>query len=103
VRHSCEAVEADVVAARDSRETAQRTLAQVDCLFELALESIDCGGRRVEQTRDLLERILPPRLNLPQSMPHGFDERDASAWIVEQIVLQIGIACDCPDVTQDFV
>ena len=99
--------------AKPSKQTLSRRVTRVKrrsarlrksrVVFELSLECIDRARRRVEQTRDLSRGILPPRLNLLQSMPHGFDEREASAWIVEQIILQVWIACDRPDVAEDFV
>ena len=78
VRDAREAVEQDVVAARDARETAQRLGAQRARLGEFVLELGDRVARELEQARHL-HAAGAPRLDLPQAPAHAA-EASRAAW-----------------------
>ena len=105
VRDAREAVEGDVVAACMAAQHAQRPLAQRNGPHERRFEAVDGSARRRDELRD--PRIeqgvgvgLPPLVDLREPVPHRLDEEAAAFRIVDEVVLQIRIAVDDPDVTQ---
>ena len=109
VGYARQAVEGDVVAPGDAGQAAQRLFPQLRGLVEIALEVIHRAMGRGEQLRDfsgnaVLVVAVPAALfDLAQAMAQGFDQRTAAARIVEQVVLQVRIALDHPDIAQHFV
>ncbi len=109
VRHAREAVEGDVVLARDRRQPAQGLAAELARLLELALEFVHGPVRRDQQLLHALAALrirgvrLAARLHFAQAMAHRLHERIVALRIVEEVVLQVGIALDDPDVAQHLV
>src|SRR5439155_19883914 len=88
-------------------EYAQRSLAVLGGLGELLRDAVDRSLRRGKETPDFriarrLGAQLAPRFELTQAMAERADQRLATAGIAEQVVLQIGIALDDPDVAKHF-
>ena len=111
VRHAREAVERDVVLLRRAAEHAHGLCPERHGVAERALEAQHGGARRSNELRHIevalgigvaaCQRILlPPLLDLVQPMHQRHDEEPPALRVVDQVVLQIGIALDDPDVTQ---
>ncbi len=109
VRDAREAVEGDVVLRRVARQHAQRALAQLARLGEPGGEALDRFARGLRAAarpsvaigvRAGGDRLLPPLLDLREPMAHRVDEQRLPLRIVEQVILQVGIALDDPDVAE---
>ena len=100
-------VEADVVGARVLEQRAPRPLAQCDHVREMSGEAIHGGARGRQQLRDLGRAALvggvAALLHFAQPVVQGLDELGAALRIVDQVVLQEGIAIHHPDVAQHLV
>ena len=111
VRHAREAIERDVVFLRRAAEHAHGLCPERHGVAERALEAQHGGARRSNELRHIevalgigvaaCQRILlPPLLDLVQPMHQRHDEEPPALRVVDQVVLQIGIALDDPDVAQ---
>jgi hypothetical protein len=108
VRNARQAVELDVVLRGGAAEHAARRLAQVPHCPEVRREGFDRGARRDQQFAD--ERVAlavgvgrAPLLDLVQTMVQRVDQRCAALRVVEQVVLEVGIALHDPDVAEHLV
>ena len=102
VRDAGEAVEQDVVAPRDAGEAPQHLGAQRARGGELFLETIDRLAGELEQPRDL-EVTGAPRLDLAQAAAHAAERLLAPLRPVEELVLEVRIALDRPDLAEHLV
>ena len=109
VRHARETVEGDVALVRVPRKLAPRPLAQVRRRAEGRGEAIDRGMGRRQQLHDLVVAIRgcvgtrhAALVDLAQPVAQRLHELRLAPRIVEQVVLQVGIALDHPDVAQHF-
>ena len=108
VRHARQAVERDVVAVGVAREHAARAPAQVGRRAERRGEAVDRFVGRGHEARDLVVALasarpvalLPALVDLVQPVAQRVDQQPLPLRIVEQVVLQVGIAVDDPDVAQ---
>ena len=114
VRDARQAIELDVVARGDAAQRLLRLLAQHGGLVELALEGGDGGTRPRQQTHDLLVALrimaglgrrarLAAAVDLAHAMVERVDQLLAALGIVQQVVLQVGIAAHHPDVAQHLI
>src|SRR6185437_3533143 len=101
-----EAVEEYVVAPGDAAQAAQRAPAQLARLGELRLERVDRAAGEANELGHAVVRGRVGRAALPdlaQPMAHRLDEEAQAPGVVEQVVLQVGIAPHHPDVAQHLV
>ena len=81
--------------------------AQLCGLLEPLLKRLDRFAGKVKQTCHLIvaPEVVPEAafVDLAQAMLQGFDQQFAAFGVVEQIVLQVRIAANHPNVTQDLV
>ena len=120
MRDAGEAVELDVVAVRAAREQAQRFFAQLSRFLELAFEGLDGvialfqQQGHLEVARGVLrnqfrghrffgEVMTAPFFDFGETVAHRLYQLGAPFRIVEQVVLQIGVAVDHPDIAQHLV
>ena len=122
VRHAREAVELDVVAAGAAREPAHDAPAQCRRVLELGREPLDRRARSLEQERDLrvarlelraVRRIAQLRgvdgvavaalVDLAEAVVQRVDQRGAPFRVLEQVVLEVGVPRDDPDVAEHLV
>ena len=107
MRHPCVGIEVHVVRPRVPRQRAPGPSAQRGNLREAPLEAPDGfpGGR--EQLQYLVAARTVGRvaalLDLAQAMVQGLDQLAAAFGVLNQVVLEEGIAVDDPDVSQYFV
>jgi hypothetical protein len=70
-------------------------------------ERVDGGGRGLHQQNDLgiARRFarLAALLDFAQAVAQGLDDRGQALGVVEQVVLQIGVALDRPDLAQHLI
>ena len=90
-----------------TREHSQRALAQIPRFPESGCETIHRRMRGGEQSTDLgiacgIRAELAPLFDLAQTMPERTDQKLAAGGVVEEIILQIRIALDDPDIAQHF-
>ena len=88
--------------------SAQRAPAQRRDRLELLGEGLHRGRRGLEQAADRAIALgvgvrRAPLLDLVEAMVQRVDQLPAPARVVEQVVLQIGIALDDPDVAEHLV
>ena len=103
-------VERDVVLVRVPRQHAHGALAQRRRRREPRGEAIDRVTRRRDEARDLCIAVAiafsarrerhAPLLDLVQPVMHRLDEQPPTRRVVEQIVLQVRVALDHPDVAE---
>ena len=109
MRDAREAVEGDVVAARDGGEAAHHLPAQLARLGELALEGVDRARRELHQLAHLAVALglgvagAAPPLDLAQAMAHRAHQQAEPPRAVQQVVLQVRVAAHDPDVAQHLV
>ncbi len=107
VRHACERIEADIVLARIANEQAAGTLTKIDHPLELALERLHRSARRLQQLADLAIalaiRRVAPSLHFVQSMMQRLDQHAPAFRVVDQVILQVRIALDDPDIAEHLV
>ena len=82
--------------------------AQFGNLLELVGEGLHGSGGRVEQLADggVARRVGPWRaalLHLAQPVVQGLDQQAPALRVVEQVVLQVGVALHHPDVAEHLV
>ena len=109
------AIEADVVAGGDARQQPQRAGTQVGGLIEGGAKAVDRGMGEFEQAAHALGTHARPgavgrlgigfaaALDFGQTMSQRLDERRSPARIVEQVVLQEGVALHDPDIAQHLI
>jgi hypothetical protein len=107
VRDALQAVERDVVLARVAAERALHAPAQRRRFRKPFGEAVDGAARGIEQPADfaVAVRIVrgitrAPLIDRVEPVMQRVDEQLAPPGVVQQIVLQIGIALDDPDVAQ---
>ena len=111
VRDARKAAERDVVRMRPLREDAAGASAQRGGVRERALEPLNGLLGRGDELRDFrvavgvrcarrLRAIGAALFDLSQPMTHRADQKVAALRVVEQIVLQVRVALDNPDVAQ---
>lgn len=110
-----QAVELDVVARGDAAQHLLGLPAQLFGLVELGLEAGHGGPRAVDQLQHLFVAVqvapfleidaagLAALVDLSQAVMQRLDELAAALGIVQQVVLQIGIAAHHPDIAQHLV
>ena len=121
MRHPREAVEGDVVAPRVARELFQYLAAKRLHLFEVGCKGVHCRTRALDQEVDLRTPRCGPRailraggiftsavvnatlLDLTEPVVHRLDQRGAPVGVLQQIVVQVGIARHHPDVAEYLV
>ena len=107
MRHACVGVEADVVVARVRGEGLARAATQGLGAVERCGELVHRGAREPEQPADLdvAGRVawLAPLFDVAQAMVQRLDQQLAAARVVEQVLLEVGIAPHDPDVAQHLV
>ena len=100
-------VEADIVGARVLEERAPRPLAQCDHFRKVSGEAIHGGAGGRQQLRDFGRAALlagiAALLDFVQPVVQRLDELGAALRVVDQIVLQEGVAVHHPDIAQHFV
>ena len=99
MRNAGQPVELDVVLARDAAQSGERLLAQVLGLAEVVLEIRHRLARRDHQLQHLGIAVaaLVDRAN---AMLHGINQCLAALLVGQQVILQIGVARDHPEVAQ---
>ena len=107
MRYARQAVEANVVTVRMARQDAHRAPAQLLRCTKRLRESVDGRIRAVDERRDLDIQFhvgtgAPALVDLHQAVAKRVHEEFAPLRVVQQIVLQIGIALDDPDIAQYF-
>ena len=111
VRHPREAIERDVVPGRETAEHAPDLTAQLRGLRKIRSEAVDRFVGRDDKLRNLAiahgvsitrrRYVRPaPALDLVQAMTQRFDEQRQALRIIQEVVLQIRIAFDDPDIAQ---
>ena len=110
VRDAGEAVEGDVVLARVLAENAQDIAAQVIGFGKTGGEAVNRSMRGFDQALDLgsaLNILIftfgAALFDLGQAVPQGIDQCVAAFLVVEQVVFQIRVALNHPDVAQHLV
>jgi hypothetical protein len=108
VGHAAQAVELDVVLGRVLAEHLGRPFAQVVGVAELRREGLDGARRRLQQLAHVAValRVVIGRaalLDLVQAVVQGLDQHRAAARVVEQVILQVRVALNHPDVAQHLV
>jgi hypothetical protein len=106
-------VEGDVVTPSMPSEHPERAPAQLVGRSEMRLEGLHRFARRVEQHTDLVVALSPGFViavgqraalaDFRQPVSQGPDKGVAARRIVEQIILEVGIALHDPDVAQHLV
>ncbi|KCB25498.1 hypothetical protein L543_4232 [Bordetella hinzii L60] len=114
VGHARQAVELDVAARRDPPQHLLRLLAQLVGQVELGLEF----GHRRARARQQLHHLgvalgvmpqgsgpfgLAALVDLAETVMQGLDQQLAALGVVQQVILQIGIAAHHPDIAQHLV
>ncbi len=109
VRDARQSVERDVVAMGVAREHPPRAAAQVGRRGEGGRKPVDGGVRARDEPGHLVVapgvaggRLATALLDFGQAVAQRVDEQRLPLRIVEQVVLQVGIALDHPDVAQHF-
>jgi len=107
VRDARERVEADVVFVRGAAQQPARAPPQAARLLKSRLEALDGGTGRLQQAHHALVParvgpLLPAPLDLAQPVMQGLDQQAAAPGIFEQILLQVRVAIDHPDVAEHF-
>ncbi len=110
VRDAGQAVESDVVATGVLAQHLEHLAAQVDGFAETCLEAVDGLLRGDDQAADLLRTLGilglalgTTLLDFLQTMAQGADQRVTALTVVEQVVFQVRVALDHPDVAQHLV
>jgi len=113
VRDPGQAVELDVVLRRDAAQHAARALAQGVHFTEMVSEPLHRGARCGQQLAHVgvargiggagLRRGLPAALDLAQPVLQRVDQQRAALGAVEQVVFEVRIALQDPDVAQHLV
>ena len=100
-------VELDVVAGGQAAENPIDAPAQLRRLFKRVFEGRDRGMRPAQQAGDFFvaARVIghATLVDLAQAVPQGLDQQSPTPGIIEQVILQVRIALDNPDVAQDLV
>ena len=108
VAHTREAVKLDVVLGR---QAAQHTLHLAAQLRAAGKTVVEIGHGSLRQRQQFTHQSVTggvsvggtALLHLAQAVLQGFDQQFAARGVVQQVVLQIGVALDHPDVAQHFV
>ncbi|OIQ69148.1 hypothetical protein GALL_492520 [mine drainage metagenome] len=113
VRDARQAVETDVVASRVAGELAQRAPAQGGDFVEPGGEGGHGRARAFQQlhhqgvaragVRILRVGAVPALVDLVQAVPQRVDQGAAALARMQQVVLQVGIALEHPDIAQHLV
>ncbi len=115
MRDARQAVELDVVLLRDAAQHALGALAQVIGVGELLLEVLDGLLGKADQLLDPVRAVLGGRLgvfgtvggaalfHLGEPMVQCRDQHLAALRVLQQVVLQVGIAAYHPDIAQHFI
>ncbi len=109
MRHPRQAVECNIVAPRYACQPAQDFTPQLRGFLEIALEFVHRFVRRGEQLRDFAGHVgglfafAAAQFDLVQAVAQRLDQSIAAPWIVQHVVLQVGIAVDDPDVAEHFI
>ena len=102
-----QAVKLDVVLCGQPTEDADDAPAQLRGLVEQIFEGGDRGMRPAQQASNLFVTVRvighPPLVDLGQAVAQRFDQQTTALRVVKQIVLQIGIALNHPDIAQNLV
>ena len=107
VRDARKCVETDVVAPRVRRQCAPSTTAQVGYGLERRREGVHGATRGIEQpaylavSRDV--GAIAATFDVAQAMFQRLDQQRATLGIIEQVLLEIGIAAHDPDVAEHLV
>ena len=107
MRDARKRVEPDVVFARVTPQQPARPLPKVARALEAGRKSLNRAERRLQQLRHApvaldLVPLPPAPLDFPEPVMQGLDQQPAALRIVQQIVLQIRIALDHPDIAEHF-
>ena len=108
VRHPRQAVELEVVLGRDAPEHPARGLAQVPHSAEMRREALHrIAGRAQQLGHQFIALGIAVRaaaaLHLVQTVVQRVDQQLPALRVVEQVVLEIGIALHHPDVAEHLV
>ena len=108
MRHARERIELDVVAGRDGAQGPFGSLAQTRHGIKVLFEFSNGCARRAEQLAHLcialcVGCLLTALFHCLQSVLQSADQKIASLGVVEQVILQIGVALHHPDVAQHFI
>ena len=108
MRHAAQAIELDVVGGGAFAQHLLRFAPQGCHALKILGEAVNRRASGLEQTADphIALHIVAGRaafLHLGQAVVQGLDQQTASTRVVEQIVLQIGVALHHPNVAQHLV
>ncbi len=113
MRDAREAVELDIVLARMAAQYAQDAFAQLQRVFEFGSKLIHRRVGKIEQALHLLIELLfgvacifgshAARFNGGQAMAQGADQGFTPLAVGEQVVFQIRVAHEHPDIAEHFV
>ena len=110
VRDTGQAIKGDIVAAGVLAQHLEHLAAQIEGVAKTLGETLDCllgGDHQLPDLGGTLRVFLlafgAAFFNLTQAVAQGFDQRIAPLAVIKQIVFQVGIALDNPDIAQNFV
>ena len=103
VGNPCQPVERDVAATGVAPEVFQRLAPQSERLVETAREGRDGGRRGGQQCNHTLVVGVAPDLDLVQPVSQRLDQRQAALAVGQQVILEIRVAADHPDIAEHFV
>jgi hypothetical protein len=108
VRDAREAVELDVVLGREAAQYARGLAAQGRHVAKGGVEGRDgLADKAREFAHELVARQVAvggaALLDFGQAVPERIDQLAAAARVVEQVVDEVGVALDHPDVAEHFV
>ena len=96
-----QAAEIDVVGAGDSGQGPAQALAQSAVLFEPVAEPLDRGAGGSEQAGGL-GIVVEAGLELVEAVAECLDQGPAPVQILQQVILEVGVAGHHPHVPQDL-
>jgi hypothetical protein len=108
VRDAAQAIELDVVVTGDLAQHALGALTQLAHLLEGAGKAVHSGaGHAQHLAHEGVAGAVIARgatlVDLTQAVVQGFDQLTTALGVVQQVVLQVGVALHDPDVAQHFV
>jgi hypothetical protein len=104
VRDAGEAVELHVVLVRDACKPPGHAFSKIVGIAKALFEAVDRGVGRGEERRHTLVRPLrAPRLDGRETLAHFGDQRRTALGIRDELVFDIRIAADDPDIPEHFI
>ena len=108
MRHAAQTVELDVVGSSAFAQHLLRFAPQSRHALKALGKAVNGRAGGLEQTAHphIALGVVAggtPFLHLAQTVVQGLHQQTAPAWVVEQVVLQIGVALHHPNIAQYFI